>query len=104
MRARGARALARRGAVSTVGYGDIVPTMSFPWSEFVLVVYIVVGLILCFPKLAGSVSWLTRPFANLTRSIIDRRFPEKVIDIVRACAETPRRLRCPLVPAARARR
>ena len=85
--ATGAHALTlchRRSPVSTVGYGDLSPTLGKTGFEVFTIFYIIGGLILAFPRLSSVVGMIMGPFFDFTRNTIERAFPQKAIDIVRA--------------------
>jgi hypothetical protein len=69
--------------ISTVGYGDLSPSIGDPAFVVFNVVYIIGGLIVAFPRLSAAITALTRPFFLVTREAIERSFPQKAIDIVR---------------------
>lgn len=65
--------------MSTVGYGDLSP--STPGSQAFTLLYIFVGVIVVFSRLADLLTGVTQPVFNFTHELLERKFPQKAIDI-----------------------
>jgi len=66
--------------MSTVGYGDLYPSDNAV-SEIVTVFFIFFGITAVFGEVSSCVTMLLKPFFLACRSVMDKWFPQKTIDL-----------------------
>mmetsp|Transcript_139916 Transcript_139916/g.390007 ORF Transcript_139916/g.390007 Transcript_139916/m.390007 type:complete len:366 (-) Transcript_139916:265-1362(-) len=65
--------------MSTVGYGDLSPSSDGSRAFTLFMIFVGIGVI--FPRVAGAITALTHPITNAGRAFLERRFPQKSVDI-----------------------
>jgi len=66
--------------MSTVGYGDLHPSDD-TLSQMMTVLFILVGVVFVFGEISRCVSHVTDPALAYLRGVLERRFPQRAVDI-----------------------
>ncbi|KAL1495876.1 hypothetical protein AB1Y20_014520 [Prymnesium parvum] len=67
--------------ISTVGYGDFSPNKELGWLLFFTIMYIIVGIVAIFPRLASIVHEASHPVFEGARQFLDKLFPRHPVDL-----------------------
>ena len=65
--------------MSTVGYGDLSPTM--PGTKVFTFVWIIIGIVVVFSALASTIGTLIHPITKGGRNLISKVFPQTPVDL-----------------------
>uniref|UniRef100_A0A7S4T1P3 EF-hand domain-containing protein n=1 Tax=Alexandrium monilatum TaxID=311494 RepID=A0A7S4T1P3_9DINO len=65
--------------MSTVGYGDFIPSM--PGTRAFTVLWIIIGIVFVFSALASGVGSLIHPLNDWGRQLLETWFPQKAVDL-----------------------